>query len=121
MILAFGDNVNVISVIHVLLIVYGAYSLVSAGKMKRDREISQWLLSANELPRVRDREGFCDAMTPPTFVFGLSCILYGLIALVNTYYMNNEILHFILLLAFLVCIIWYVTALRKAKKTYIYY
>ena len=121
MVLAFGDNVNVISVIHVLLIVYGAYSLVSAGKMKRDREISQWLLSANELPRVRDREGFCDAMTPPTFVFGLSCILNGLLALINTYYITNEVLHFILLVAFLVCIIWYVTSLRKAKKAYIYY
>ena len=121
MVLAFGENVNVISVIHVLLIVYGAYSLVSAGKMKRDREISQWLLSANELPRVRDRDGFCDAMTPPTLAFGLSCIIYGLIALFNTYYLDNEILHFILLIAFLVCIIWYVTSLRKAKKEYIYY
>lgn len=121
MVLAFGENVNVISLIHVLLIIYGAYSLVSAGKMKRDRQISQWLLSANELPRVRDTEGFCDTMTPPTLVFGLSCILYGLIALLNTYYLSNEVLHFILLLAFLVCIIWYVTSLRKAKKTYIYY
>ncbi len=121
MILAFGENVSVISVIHVLIIVYGAYSLVSAGKMRRDREISQWLLSANELGRVRDRDGFCNAMTPPTMVFGLACIIYGLLALANTYYLNNEILHFILLVIFLVCIVWYVSSLRKAKKNYIYY
>lgn len=121
MVLAFGENVSVISVIHVLLIVYGAYSLVSVGKMRRDREISQWLLSANELPRVHDKEGFCDTMSPPTLIFGLACIIYGLVSLLNTYYMNNEILHFILLVALLVCIIWYVTSLRKAKKNYIYY
>lgn len=121
MILAFGEDFNAISIIQVLIIVYGAYSLVTAGKMKRDREISQWLLSANELTRVRDRDGFCDAMTLPTMVFGIGCIIYGLIALVNTYYIDNQILHFIMLVLFLVCIVWYVSSLRKAKKNFIYY
>ena len=120
MVLAFGENVNVLSLIHVLLIVYGAYSLVTVGKMKRERQISQWLLSAQELPRVRDVDGFCDTMSMPTFVFGIACIGYGLLSLLNTYFIDNSMLHFILLIVLLVCIIWYVTALRKAKQTYLY-
>lgn len=120
MVAAIGENVSVISLIRVLIIIYGAYSLVTVGRMKRNREISQWLLSASELPRVRDTEGFCDMMSPPTFVFGAACIGFGLISLLNSYYIGNEVLHFVLLAAFFVCIIWYVSALRRAKKTYIY-
>lgn len=120
MVLAVGENMNVLSLIHVLLIIYGAYSLVSAGKMRRNREISQWLLSANELSRIRDTAGFCDAMSMPTFVFGAACIVYGLLSLLNTYYLSNDVLHLILLAVLLVCIIWYVRSLRNAKKAYLY-
>ncbi|MBQ9023244.1 MAG: hypothetical protein IJ108_04930 [Eubacterium sp.] len=120
MVLAFGENVSVISLIRFLIIIYGAYSLVTVGRMKRNGEISQWLLSASELPRVRDKEGFCEMMSRPTFVFGLSCIGFGLISLVNSHYIGNEVLHFVLLAAFFVCIVWYVSALRRAKKRFIY-
>ena len=54
----FGD-MNVMTVVHVIFIIYGAYSLLTAIKMKKNNEISQWLVSANDLPRITDPEGFC--------------------------------------------------------------
>lgn len=116
----FGENFNVMTVVDVLLIVYGAYSLVTTMKMKRDGEISQWLVSANELPRVRDPEGFCRDMYLPTFVFAIGCMGFGLFSMLNEYLFGSMfVVEIIIIAAFVACIIYFVTNLRKAKKNYI--
>ena len=116
----FGQDMNVMVVVYVLFIVYGAYSLVSAVKMRRDGQISQWLVSANELPRVHDPKGFCETMAPVTIFFGSACMGYGIYGLLNTYLIHNRVAYLIVLVAFFACIIVFVTRLRAAKKKYIY-
>ena len=116
-----GQNMNVMTVVHVLFIIYGAYSLVTAGKMKKEHQISQWLVAANDLPRIHDPKGFCEEMAPITYFFGGACVGYGILSLINTYLINNRWLHLAILLAFFVSIVIYVTRLRSAKKKYIYY
>ena len=110
---------NVMTIVHVIFIIYGAYSLLTAIKMKKNNEISQWLVSANDLPRITDPEGFCRAMWSKTFGFGVACIGYGLISVVNTYFIDNSYLHLVVVAAFFGFIIWYVISLQSAKRKFV--
>ena len=114
----FGD-VNIMTIIHVIFIIYGAYSLLTAVKMKRNNEISQWIVSANDLTRITDPAGFCRVMAPKTLAFGGACIGYGLVSVANTYFINNNYLHLFVVAAFFAFIIWYVIALQGAKRKYV--
>ncbi|SDB29191.1 hypothetical protein [Eubacterium oxidoreducens] len=112
-------NFDVFSIVRIILIVYGAYSVYTAKKMAQDGQPPQWLLSAQELPRVKDTKGFCTFMMIPTMVFGFACMGYGLLGMFVEYYLKNSKIQMIVLLAFLAVVIWFVTRLQKAKKDYI--
>ncbi|MCR5665690.1 MAG: hypothetical protein K6G01_02570 [Eubacterium sp.] len=112
-------NFDVFSIVRIILIVYGAYSVYTARKMAQDGQPPQWLLSAQELPRVKDTKGFCTFMMLPTMVFGFGCIGYGILGMIAEYFFENSMIHMVVLIAFIVVVIWFVTRLQKAKRDYV--
>ncbi len=107
------------TIVEIILIVYGAYSVLAARKMAQDHKPPQWLLSAQELPRVKDAQGFCSDMKIPTIVFGIGCMGYGIIGMILDFCVKNSMANMPLLIAFIIVVIWFVAKLQKAKRTYV--
>ena len=102
-----------------VLLIYGAYSVYASRKMKSNGQPPQWLMSVEEIQRIRKPQEFCDYMGPKTLLFGLLCVVYGIYGILTTMFLKNQILEAVGVAAFVVCIIWFVVTLRKAKQTYI--
>ena len=102
-----------------ILLIYGAYSVYASRKMQQNGQPPQWLMSAEEIQRVRKPQEFCEHMGPRTMIFGLLCVLYGIYGIVTTMYLKNQTLEAIGVGIFIVIIIWFVVTLRNAKKRYV--
>ena len=112
-------STEVMAIFDFLLLIYGIYSIHAARKMKDTKEPPQWLMSVEELERVRNPLEFCKDMAPKTMVFGAGCILFGIYGIVMSLVFKNRMLENIGVLVFLAFIAWFLVMLRKAKKKYV--
>ena len=116
-----GDlgNFDFIVVFDFILLIYGAYSVYASKKMKQTGQPPQWLMSAEEIQRVRKPQEFCDYMAPKTMLFGILCVVYGAYGVTVSLYLKNQIMEGIGVAAFIICIVWFIVTLTKAKKKYV--
>lgn len=111
-------NPDMMSIIDVILIIYGIYSVYTGKKMKKNQKPPQWLMSQQELTLFRRPQQFCEAMSAKTMIFGTICALYGVYGLLTSAFFKSVAVEWIGIIAFLVCIVWFVMELNKAKREY---
>mgnify|MGYP000218864462 CR=1 FL=1 len=111
-------NVGIMTIFDFILIVYGIYSITTARKMKQDHQVPQWLVSQQDLLRIRQPKEFCDLMAPKTMIFGFICAIYGLYELAVEAFLKNQIAEAVGIVFFVIGIAWFLTQLNKAKKKY---
>lgn len=109
-------GIDFMSVFNIIIMLYGAYSMYTARKMQMDGNPPQWLVSQEELQRMRKPKQFCEIMAPKTMVFGLMCVVYGLFSLVETFFLKNTAAEVAEIAFFIVVIIWFIMNLRRAKR-----
>ena len=113
-------KIELMSIIHVLFLIYGVYCLFNIVNMKREKKISYWMVAPQERQGLYDMDGFIRRVTPLMFFFSVASIAYGLISLCNTYMLQNSMLSIVVPVAFLVCIMFYISALKSAKREFIH-
>lgn len=111
-------NLDMMSIFDVIIIVCGIYSVFTGKKMKTDGQPPQWLMSRQELELFRKPKQFCEAMSKKTAIFGALCALYGVYGLLVSAVFQSVAAEWVGIIAFLACIIWFVTELNKAKREY---
>lgn len=109
---------DIMSVFDFILIVCGIYCIAAAVRMKKDGQPPQWLINQEERTRIRRPKQFCEYMSPKTMIFGILCLGYGFYGFFAVYYLKNQIADQIGMGVFIVCIIWFIVILRKARKEY---
>ena len=88
--------------------------------MKRENKVSRWMVAPHEHQGLYDMDGFIRKVSPVVFFFAVSCISYGLLSLCNTYILRNDILSIVVPVGFLICIMFYIAAIRSLKRDYIH-
>ncbi|WP_294898281.1 hypothetical protein [uncultured Eubacterium sp.] len=119
MVAAALNKTGILSIGDVILIICGIYCMVTAGKMKKNHVLPQWLFSEQELRQIRHPEKFCEKMGPKTTIFGLVCTVFGIYGLVIELLWYQKIAEAVGIGVLLVGIAWYTSQLNKAKRTYI--
>ena len=111
-------SLGVMSLFDIILIVYGIYSVSAAKKMKKEGRPPQWLVSQQDMMCIRNPRQFCECMAPKTMIFGVLCAVYGIYGLVADLYLKSRMAEGIGIIVFLVCIVWFISELNKAKRKY---
>ena len=62
MVAAALNRTGILSIVDVILIICGIYCMVTAGKMKKNHVLPQWLFTEQELHQIRHPEKFCEEM-----------------------------------------------------------
>lgn len=110
------DNLGILSIFDVIILIFGAYTVNSARQMKKNNVPPTWLVSAQELRRIKNPGQFCKQMGAKTRLFGILCILYGAYGMAETFFIHNTFAESAGAVIFLVLIVWYVVALQRAKE-----
>ena len=118
--MAASGKIEIMSIIHVLFLIYGVYNLFNVVNMKREKKISYWMVAPQERPGLYDQDGFIRRVIPLTLFFAAACIAYGLISICNTYMLQNNMLSIVVPVGFLICIMFYISALKSAKREFIH-
>lgn len=116
MVAAAMGNTGIMTIFDFILIVYGIYSITTARKMRQDHQVPQWLVSQQDLVRIRQPKEFCEQMAPKTMIFGFICAGYGLYELAVEAFLKMQMAKAIGIAVFGVGIVWFLTQLSKAKK-----
>ena len=101
MVAAAMGNTGIMTIFDFILIVYGIYSITTARKMRQNHQVPQWLVSQQDLVRIRQPKEF-----------------YGLYELAVEAFLKMQMAKAIGIAVFVVGIVWFLTQLSKAKKKY---
>lgn len=103
----------------VIICCYGLYMVYSAYQMKKTHQPPSMLINQTELVGARDVKGFCEAMFKPFVLFGMMAAFYGVLGLINDFYISLPALNFGSILLFLVMCYWFFREMKKNKSKYL--
>ncbi len=113
------NDIGIMTVFDFIILVYGAYSVYTANRMKANDTPPAWLVAQKDIHRIRDPKGFCDKMRPKTFIFGVVCMVYGLYGLVESLYIQTDFAEAAGVTVFVVCMVWFIISLQNAKNEFL--
>lgn len=108
------------SLIDLFVLGSGFYALYCAFVLKKDgKVIRTFLLPRDVEPSAcRDLPGYAGFMAPRLQALGAAMIAYALVSLLNTYVVPVWNLFWVMMAVFLLVLVWYGMALRKANRIY---
>lgn len=116
-----ADDIGMQAVFNVIILIYGAFSIYTAMKMKKTGKPSGWLVNSKDLRHMKRTKEFCEEIIPKTILLGVICIIYGVFEMIQLFYMNSTVAELAGLGVFVVAVIWFFIALQRAKMKYTRY
>lgn len=113
------EDIGFMTIFDFIILIYGAYSVYTAQKMKKTGTPPAWLVPQQDIKRVRKPHEFCEVMRPKTFIFGLVCMLYGIYGLIESFYIKTDFAEAAGVTVFVVFMVWFIISLQNAKGKYI--
>lgn len=110
---------GIMTIFDAIITVFGIYMIASAMKMKKNGEISNVILTADESRRCHDKAGFIAFMYWREAVFGSVFILVGLFGLLNDFIISVKYLNVIGMVIFVAASVWFLREMSKARENYI--
>ena len=102
-----------------IIFCYGLYMVYSAYQMKKTHQPPAMLINQAELVGARDVKGFCEAMFKPFVVFGMMAAIYGVLGLINDFFISLAALNFAAIILFLIMCYWFFREMKKNKSKYL--
>ncbi len=112
------NNAIILAVFGVIVLILGAYTLYTVRQMRQTEEPPSWLLSNEDISRIKRPADFCRAIRPGTICLGVTCVVYGIYALFEYIFINLYPAKVIGVVALLVIVLWYFISLRRKKENY---
>ncbi|MBO5372689.1 MAG: hypothetical protein J6A75_08220 [Lachnospiraceae bacterium] len=111
-----------ILIFDIIIAILGAYVMFSAFQMKKKGEISSFIVNPAEITRCKDRVGFIEHIFNKTVVFGVICLLFGILAIINDSGMFSlgQFFNAGGVIIFLGIWVWYNSQIKKGKDKFFY-
>ncbi len=110
---------NVMLLFDIIIVIFGAYMVGAALKMKKTGVISAVVITQEEIARCRDNAGFIAFMYWKEAVFGVIVALVGVLGVINDLLLSLGIFNVVEMLIFLAAFLWFQNELRRAREKYI--
>ena len=117
----------------IIATVLGIYVIFRSIVMKKKKEIPVLFVGADDVKNCKDPEGFCNFLFPRALVFGIVCVVFGVVA----FYLDGGLARFnvyvgeslatpswgktvniILLVIFLASWFWFSFGIKKGKEKF---
>lgn len=115
------DSMGFMVAFDVVVAVLGVYLVVRTIMMKNKKEIPSIFVAAEEIKNCKDVPAFCDYIFPKALIFGIVCVIFGVIDFVIDYgiYTNTpKYVNVVLLVLFLAVWFWFSWGLKKGKEKF---
>lgn len=114
------DSMSFMVAFDVVVAVLGVYIVIRSILMKNKQEIPSIFVPTEEIKNCKDAPGFCNFIFPKAFIFGLVCVVFGVIDFVFDYGIINtpKYINVILLIVFLAVWFWFSWSLKKGKEKF---
>lgn len=111
---------NTFGIFSLLFFGCGVYAIYAWVKMKKDGHINETLLLGKNYFEYacKDKEAFIKKAQPAVLTFGIVSVVYGVIDFVHYYVTPIQILDYIAMAAFFVCIVWFMVYTTRLKREY---
>ena len=113
------ERINVGLLLDVFLIVFGGYLVYAARNMKKTGKPGNMLLDAEELARCRDSRKMAEEVARYMLPFGAETVLCGIAGTVNMIFYKSNRLNTVILFAFLIMCLWFVTKFRHIREKFL--
>lgn len=113
------EGINVGLLLDVFLIVFGGYLVCVARNMKKTGKPGNMLLDAEELARCRDSRKMAEEVARYMLPFGAETVLCGIAGTVNMIFYKSNRLNTVILFAFLIVCLWFVTKFRHIREKFL--
>lgn len=110
------EDLGILTIFDVIILIFGIYTVNAARRMKKTNVPPAWLISSQELRRIRNPGKFCEQIGAKTLWFGFICILYGIYGLLESVFIQKFFAESAGAVVFLVLIVWYVYTLQNVKE-----
>ena len=116
---SFLNSDVVIIIFDCLVLLLGAYLIFNAVKMKKTDTIPPILLAPKELELCKNPYGFVDYMFPFLLIFGIICVLYGVVSIVGDALLSfPRIVDGVAVVVLIGAWIWFSVMLKRAKARF---
>lgn len=111
---------GIFNLIDIVILGFGFYALYSAYVLKKEGKIVETFLvfKDTDVRTCKDLQGYANYMSPKLGLLGGFMVAYGGVSVLNTYVVPIETLFWVMFVGFLVVLIWYSFAVKKAMKIY---
>lgn len=106
---------DVMTIFHIVMLIFGVYMAGAALKMKKTGEISPVILAAEEIAKCKDKQAFITFMYWKEAVFGVVVIFAGALGLINDLIVSLRAFNIAELAVFLAAFVWFQMELKKAR------
>ena len=113
------EGINVGLLLDVFLIVFGGYLVYTARNMKKTGKPGNMLLDAEELSRCRESRKMAEEVARYMLPFGAETVLCGIAGTVNMIFYKSNRLNTVILFAFLIVCLWFVTKFRHIREKFL--
>lgn len=110
---------NIMPVIDLVILVFGAYMVLSAMKMKKTGKINTTVITAEEIKSGSDQAGFIGYIYRKEALFGGIIIIVGILGLVNDLLISLGYFNILEMILFLAAFLWFQHHLGKARAQFL--
>ena len=112
-------NLNFLAIFDIILMVFGAYCIFAATRMKKTGKISNLILNETEAAKISNKQGYIEEVFPKMMIFAGVIALYGILAFLDDIQIVEiPMVQIIGMGVFIVVMIWFFRALIKARTKY---
>ena len=113
------ENMNVMLIFDAVIILFGAYMMISAFRMKKSGKITSMVLAEEELKKVKDAKGFIDFLYWREMLFGFLVMVVGILGVLNETILPIGKAGILEALIFLAAFVWFQNSLAKAREKFL--
>lgn len=110
---------DVMTILNVILAVFGTYMIAAGWKMKKEGEISPVLITPEEIAGCRDKGAFIAFLYWREAAFGGVSLVLGVLGILNHFTVSVRWGQIAEMAVFLLAFAWFSDALRKARGAWL--
>lgn len=110
---------DVMLIFDIVILIFGAYMVFSALRMKKTGVISSAVITPEEIAKCKDKQGFIAFMYWKEALFGGLVAIVGGLGIVNDVVVSLGAFNVVEMLVFLAAFFWFQNELRRAREKYI--
>lgn len=106
---------SVLTIFYGIIVVFGAYLIISPMNMKKSGKIGSLIITEEETAKCKDKQGFIDFIYWKEMVLGIVFMIVGVIEILNDGIWGVKAVSIVGMLIFLATFLWFQNNLTTAR------